>query len=266
MNPKHESNRKAWNEASTYYKKGLEESIELLKKGDVHLCPPELRILSPIKDKINLAIHLQCAAGTDSLSLLNFGAKKVVGIDISEDMLELARLKTERLNMNAEWIQSDILEIPTSLNSSADFVYTGRGAINWISNIDAWAQVVARLLKPGGYFYLFEGHPFTYCFDMNAPVLTFASDWKGYFSEDSYESKDWPESYVGKLKANSHEQAIKYERPWPVSRIIGALLKTGLILECFEEHPDKYWEEFTKLPDQIREMFPNTFSVLARKP
>ncbi|MGZ6309553.1 MAG: class I SAM-dependent methyltransferase [Bdellovibrionota bacterium] len=230
------------------------------------LHPPELKYLTPLKQTLKRCVHLQCAGGSDTLSLINFGAEQVIGLDISEQMLQVAEAKSLALGMNATWVHSDILEVPAELNGIADLVYTGKGAINWMMDIERWASVVARILKPGGRLYLFEGHPFTYLFDMKASQLALDPIYRGYFSEEPYASQDWPDTYIGKLKESVSDQAVKYERPWPVSAVISALLKAGLMLEAFEEHPDKFWDEFENLPEDLRTRFPNTYSVLARKP
>lgn len=265
MTREHESNRIAWNEAAEFYRKGLEASVELLRTGGMTFHPPELRHLKPLLGHMDCCIHLQCAAGTDTLSLLNLGAKKVVGIDISDEMVALAKLKSDALGLNAEWVRSDILNVPQSLNGTADLIYTGKGAINWMMDIRAWAQVVSRLLKSGGYLYLFEGHPITYCFDIEAAELKMDPIYQGYFHERPYESQDWPETYVGKIKDSEKDQAVKFERAWPVSLVITALIDAGLTLRTFEEHPDKYWEEFQNLPDEVRRRFPNTYSLVMQK-
>ncbi len=97
MNQKHEGNRQAWNEAAGSYRNTMETSLQLLRDGKSSLCPPEIRFLKDILRKCERCIHLQCAAGTDSLSLLNLGAEEVVGVDISEEMIAIAREKTAML-------------------------------------------------------------------------------------------------------------------------------------------------------------------------
>jgi SAM-dependent methyltransferase len=196
MSKEHESNRVAWNEAAESYRAGLDSSIELLKSGGTTFCEPELRHLKALVEVPKRCIHLQCAGDTDTLSLINFGAREVVGVDISEEMIRIAQIKSDTLKMNARWVSSDVLNTPAELNGTADLVYTGKGAINWMMDIDAWASVVSRLLKPGGVLYLFEGHPFTYCFDMKATELKIDPIYQGYFSETPYASQDWPETYV----------------------------------------------------------------------
>ncbi len=265
MSDKHDSNRLAWNEAAATYRADLEKSIQLLREGKNSFCAPELETLKRVVPGTERCIHLQCAGGSDSLSLLNLGAKEVIGVDISEEMIAVAREKALALKMNAKWVVSDTLKVPSELDATADLIYTGQGAINWIMDIQAWAHVVARLLKTNGSFYLFEGHPLSYLFKMEAHELEIDPDFGGYFSEKIYESKDWPTTYVGKLKDSVDEQANKFERAWPVSTVINALLEAGLSLQHFGEYPDEYWKEFPNMPAEIRRKFPNTFSLLMKK-
>ena len=139
------------------------------------------------------------------------------------------------------------------------------GALNWIMDIEAWANVVFRILKKGGRFYIFEGHPITCFFDtLSKETLQLDPEFKGYFHEKIYSSKGWPESYIKNL-GDEDKLSEKHEKVWPISRIINALIKVGLRLECFEEHPDKFWEEFPVLKEDERKKFPNTFSLLMFK-
>jgi hypothetical protein len=38
-------------------------------------------------------------------------------------------------------------------------VYTGKGALIWLDDIGAWAREAARLLRPDGHLFVYEGHP-----------------------------------------------------------------------------------------------------------
>ena len=262
---KNQSNKSAWNEAASFYGKELEESVAFLKNGGKHFCRPELKFLKDLESWCHTAVHLQCAAGHDTLSLINLGAKKVIGVDISDKMIELAREKSRRLNMNAEWINADVLDLPKKLDGVADLVYTGRGALNWIMNIDVWAKAIFRTLKEGGRLYVFEGHPMTFFFDMSKETLQLDLEFEGYFSEKIYCSQDWPKSYIKDLSCVKDEFSKKYEKLWPISKVINALTNVGLQFGRFEEHPDKFWEEFPFLKEEDRTKFPNTFSLLMFK-
>jgi hypothetical protein len=48
--------------------------------------------------------------------------------------IDNAKRITEALGWDADFIRSDVLSMPSSLDGTADLVYTGRGAINWIAS------------------------------------------------------------------------------------------------------------------------------------
>ena len=78
--------------------------------------------------------------------------------------------KTVSLGAAARWVCSDVLDVPDSLDGSADLVFTGKGALPWILDLEEWPAVVARLLRPGGLFYAFEGHPLAAVWNRDADV------------------------------------------------------------------------------------------------
>jgi SAM-dependent methyltransferase len=202
----------------------------------------------------------------DTLSLWKLGAAEVIGLDISERMLACAAAKSTALGAPARWIHADVLDAPRELDGTADWVYTGRGALFWLMDINAWAAVVQRLLKPGGKLYVFEGHPVAeFLFDQNADTLKLDAD-ADYFRVAPISSKGWPATYVGDVLTGEQGQSPKHERPWKMSDIINAVIGAGLSIGRFEEHPDTFYESYPKLPDDIRRRFPNTFSLLAERP
>jgi SAM-dependent methyltransferase len=267
----HQQNRAAWNEAANRYarEKEIEDDVAFLRAGGKSFDPPEFEFLHDLDQWCERAIHLQCAGGKDTLSLLNLGAKEVVGVDISDRMIEVAKTKTALLNANAQWFRCDVLETPHELDGTADLVYTGRGALCWIMDIEAWARVAARLLKPGGRLYIFDGHPVMWMWDLNAVEYRFDPDpqFTDYFGTGIATDVGWPESYIpADAVVPGEQQTKKYERQWTVAAIVNAILGAGLRLERLGEHPDPYWNQFPNMPDDIRSRLPNTLSVLARKP
>ena len=261
---RHESNRRGWNEGARHgYTPQIDDTIEFIRAGKSNLHPIERTYLSSILPTCDLAIHLQCASGKDTLSLLNEGVKRVVGIDISDVQIENARRISSALDAPAEWYRCDILDTPHELDGSADLVYTGRGALIWLQDLEGWAQVVARLLKPGGVISIFDGHPFTWLFDQEAETYQY----NGYDYFSTCESgAGWPASYIGNIGIPLEQQARTFECLWPVSRVFQALTRCGLAVEHFGEHPEPYWDNFPHLKPELNGKIPNTFSILARKP
>jgi SAM-dependent methyltransferase len=194
----------------------------------------------------------------------NLGAAEVIGVDISDVHIENARRKTAQLGFPARWYRCDVLDTPYELDGTADLVYTGKGALNWLQDIEGWARVVARLLPPGGRFYCYEGHPVIWPFKIEAEHW----EWEpglSYFRTEPEPSQGWSADYLGDIGLPEAKQAVKYERVWPVSTVINALLDAGLRLDRFTEHPDQFWSAFARISPEERAALPNTFAVQMTK-
>ena len=142
----HRANRAAWDEAAERYERWLPEAIELIRSGGSNLFPVEEALIGDLRGRCRRAIHLQCAGGRDTLSLWNLGADEVIGIDFSPRMLELAGMLSAAVGAPARWVLADVIDAPAELDGTADLVYTGRGALIWLHDLDAWAAVICRLL------------------------------------------------------------------------------------------------------------------------
>ncbi len=260
---RHEANRVAWNQGADAYAARLDEQVEFLRAGRSNLHPIEKENLGELGTWCRVAIHLQCASGRDTLSLLNEGVERVVGIDISDAHIENARRVTAALAAPASWHRCDVLETPSALDGTADLVYTGRGALCWLHDLPAWGAVVARLLRPGGVVHVLDDHPASWLFDMNADALTPSG--YDYFATAEW-SRGWPAEYIGDLGKAADEHAAKHARLWPLAAVFAAVRGAGLVVEHLGEHAERYWDNFARLPDDLRRRLPLTFSILARRP
>src|SRR6476646_2530077 len=177
----HAANRLAWDEAAERYERWFEEAVSLIRSGGVNLFGAEVELIGDLHGRCRRGIHLQCAGGRDTLSLWNLGAEEVVGIDFSPRMLELARRFSDAVAAPARWIEADVLDAPAELDGTGDLLYTGRGALIWLQDLDAWAAVVRRLLTDDGRFVLFDGHPVEWLFDGDRDGRWIATDYD-YFA------------------------------------------------------------------------------------
>ena len=137
----HAANRAAWDEASERYEGWLDEAVALIRSGGTNLFGVEIELIGDLHGRCRRAIHLQCAGGRDTLSLWNQGADEVVGVDFSPRMLDLAARLSAATGAPARWVLADVLDTPHDLDGSADLVYTGRGSLIWLADLDAWAAV-----------------------------------------------------------------------------------------------------------------------------
>jgi len=164
MDQKHlETNRILWDKKTPIHKDAEFYNLEGFLKGETSLKEIELAAL---KDRVagKSILHLQCHFGQDSLSLARLGAQ-VTGVDFSEISIALGRSLNEQLGLNVSFVVSDIYSLPENLSGQFDFVFTSYGVLTWLPDLDRWAAVVAKFLKPGGTFYIAECHPTLYMYD-----------------------------------------------------------------------------------------------------
>jgi len=260
----HHKNERAWDSvARSKYVKEVEDDVALLRAGGTSLTLHEQRLLGDLTPWCGRAIHLQCSHGLDTLSLWKLGAREVIGIDISRSMLELATIKSRRLNAPATWIHSGVLDAPRELDETADLVYTGKGALPWVMDLGRWAEVVARLLKPGGRLYVFEGHPLNWVWEPEASDFRLRADGGDYFWSEPRANRDFPAS--GLDQAAGSEPLRAYERQWTLGAIVTSLAQSGLRIERLEEYPAQYWPLYRNIPEVVLTKLPHTFSLLMWK-
>jgi SAM-dependent methyltransferase len=260
---RHADNAKAWDEAADHYASAIDDVVEFIGAGKSSVHPVERGHLGDLRTWCQVAVHLQCASGKDTLSLLNEGVRRVIGVDVSAGMVANAQRASDTLGLPAEWYCCDVLDVPRELDAVADLVYTGRGALVWMHDLPGWAEVVARLLRPGGMVHVFDDHAAAFLFDPDAGAL--APSHADYFANVTG-ARGWPDQYVGNRGRPGSEYAVKHERMWAPSCVFTALTDAGLAVEQFGEHPDEYWRSFPRLSEAERARLPMTFSMTARKP
>jgi SAM-dependent methyltransferase len=259
----HAANRVAWDEAAERYEGWYDEAVELIRGGGSNLFPVEQALIGDLHGRGVRAIHLQCAGGRDTLSLWNLGAVAVTGVDFSPRMLDLARRLTGATGAPARWIEADVLDVPHELDGTGDLVYTGRGAIIWLQDLDAWAAVLRRLLAPGGRLVIFDGHPAEWLFDGDGEGGWTLTDYDYFGGAEA--SRGWAPEYIDRLSIADDDQHWKYARAWTLGEIVTALLRAGLRIHEVAEHPVDWWAGHRDVRADQRGRVPLSFSVVATR-
>jgi len=263
--PSHRETALAWEiVARAKYQAEFEEHVALLSSGRSNLLPPEAEILRAFLPGAHV-VQLQCSHGLDALGLLNAGAGSVLGIDISSEMIDQANAKAKALVVSsASFLCSDVTQLPTHLSATADLVYTGRGSLPWILNLEAWGRTVAALLKPGAHVFLFEGHPLASLWDRESSEARLREG-VGYFDTEPREDPGFPADLVRRECASDPPRML--ERHWLPGEVIEALIQAGLDIKLFREFPLLFWNQFPNWSDQLRARLPASYAILAqRKP
>jgi 2-polyprenyl-3-methyl-5-hydroxy-6-metoxy-1,4-benzoquinol methylase len=133
-NARTDTNRELWNlwTKLNVASKEYSDLLTQLKAGQTTLEKVELEELNDVAGKSLL--HLQCHFGLDTFSWAREGAI-VTGVDISEEAIALARSLSQELDIAAEFICSDIYDLPTRLNAQFDIVYTSGGVLCWLPDL-----------------------------------------------------------------------------------------------------------------------------------
>jgi SAM-dependent methyltransferase len=225
------ANKELWDKLAKIHHKSEFYDVEAFLKGNQTLDPIELEELPDIAGK--KLLHLQCHFGMDTMSLVRLGAD-ATGVDFSPDAIDLAKELSKTAKVDAEFVCSNIYDLRENLEGEFDIVFTSGGVIMWLPDLEEWAKIIAHFLKPGGFFYIREFHPFGYVFDDEKDVTELRVRYP-YFQdkeplsfedEGTYADED---ADTGKMRS--------YEWNHPISRIINVLINAGLTIEFFHEFP-----------------------------
>ena len=244
----HEDTRRAWDEASS---KHVREYDDLLAQArTATLLPIENELLSPLIDGAEV-VHPQSGHGLDDHALIRLGARSVLGLDYSPTAVASAQSRADDLQVPCHYT---VTELPgTGLPSAiTDLVYTGKGALIWLQDLEAWALEMHRLLRPGGHLFIYEAHPLVPLWAWDADEARVRGD-RSYFAASHIN-----DTFPGR-GATEHQRTL--------SETVMTVLGAGFELLHLAEHPDPFWcpagDERAAAWDG---RLPNCFSLLARRP
>lgn len=219
-----EANRQLWNQRTTEHRDSAFYNRAGFLKGERVLTQIELSELGDIKGKTLL--HLQCHFGMDTLDLSRMGAE-VTGVDLSDEAIRQAKQLNEEMGANARFICSNVYDLEQHLEETFDLVFTSYGTIGWLPDLDKWAGLIARYLKPGGQFYIAEFHPVLWMFDDEFTRIQYA-----------YENREViiVENQGTYTDRNADIKGKEYSWNHSISEVLNALIRAGLKPEFFNEH------------------------------
>ncbi|MBQ8835997.1 MAG: class I SAM-dependent methyltransferase [Clostridia bacterium] len=199
-------------------------------------------------------LDLGCGYGHNCVDFVKRGATKVVGIDISKKMLEVA--KEESSDAKIEYKNMSMTDIE-SIGETFDLLYSSL-AFHYIDDFKTFAKAMANVTTKGG----------TLLFSQEHPIITATVDGNGHFNRDengnriSYTFSDY--NRAGKRTSRWFvDDVVKYHRPF--GHIITALADAGFMIEEVVEPVPENWA-VEKLPTIVKEYIkPNFLIVKAKK-
>ena len=258
-----EANRQLWNAKTAVHTKSDFYALEAFKKGKSSLNSIEIEALGDVKDKSIL--HLQCHFGQDTLSFQRMGAH-CTGIDLSDEAITYAKNLNQELNLDANFVCSNVYDLDKNLNGKFDIVFTSYGVVGWLPNLSRWAQIISKFLKENGTFYMVEFHPMVWMYNHEFTEIEYS-----YFNTRKPIVEELEGTY-----ADRNADIKKKEYTWnhSLSEVVNALLNEGLKIQSLDEFPFSAYDIFPDLEQdadgywrmkKYPEMIPMMYAIAATK-
>ena len=271
MDKYRDANQRTWNEWTRYHVHSAFYDVEGFRNGQrpirAGLDAIEQAALGDVTGKSLL--HLQCHFGLDTLSWARRGAH-VTGVDFAEDAIRQARSLAAELELPATFVHCDVYELPACLEETFDIVFTSHGVLCWLPDLEHWAEVIARFLRPGGVFYMIEAHPFAYVFDDERSDRELTPRYP-YFHAAEPMRCEGEGSYAA---PDAAILSVTYQWSHSMGEVVTSIARAGLRIESLEEYPFLGWAMFPWLqrrPDGLWQFpdetsIPLMFALKATKP
>ena len=230
------------------YKKIRENEVNANNLFEI---PALFSMMPNLKDKIIL--DLGCGFGEHCKRFVESGAKKVIGIDISEKMLEIA--KQENADSKITYINMPMENI-SQLNEKFDIVVSSL-AFHYVQDFSGVVKNIYDMLNENGVFLFSQENPLCTCFSGGNRWTKDENGNKLYINLSNYGIEGERESswFVDNVK--------KYHRTF--STIINIVIETGFKIEkMIEPLPT---EDLLKKFPEYKDLFhkPDFLLVKVRK-
>ena len=201
-------------------------------------------------------LDLGCGFGKNCADFVRRGARCVVGVDLSEKMLSVAR--KEHSLPQIRYLRGDLNDLSSLREGPFDLVYSSL-AFHYVLDFGKLMAQVFSLLKPGGWLLFSQEHPL-----ITATVADgdrFHCDPTG--EPVSYEFSDY--SLPGRRTVHWFVEGVeKFHRP--MGELLTSVAEAGFVIRSVTEPlPD---EEAQKMLPALRKerIRPNFLIVCARRP
>ncbi|MFH8897682.1 class I SAM-dependent methyltransferase [Streptomyces coeruleorubidus] len=192
-------------------------------------------------------LHLQCHLGTETIAFARRGAR-AVGLDFSEASVAAATGIAAKAGADVTYVRANVYDAEAALEGRQfDIVYTGKGALCYLPDLGRWADVVGRLLRPGGRLYVVEFHPLLNSLGPKpapgeGPELLLRHD---YLGGDGPVHRDATHTYTDGPAVEG--ATASYEWMHGIGEVVNALSGAGLTVRRLRESDELPWPRWPRM-------------------
>ena len=227
------------------YNKAAEEYHEYVSREDnvwhKYMEKPLLKKILKEKIKSKKVLDLGCGSGIFSNELLKLGAKKVVGLDLSDELIEIGKKEYPKI----ELVQGNAKK--TNFKRSEFDVVVSSLTAHYFKNLNELFKEVSRVLKNNGSFVFSMQHPIMEVsgrLRIKGKIIPGKSELKNYFEDKEYTMR------LGKeLVVTSYHHTFE--------NIFNSLNRNGFVIENLFE---------TKPNEKVKKLNPKVYERARRRP
>ena len=176
-----------YDQAATRWQRG-----EPVLLSDFTARPFLLEWCEPVRGRT--VLDLGCGEGYVARQLKNRGAERLVGLDISEEMIRHAQEREDKEKLGIRFFPGDACDLSMFADESFDLV-VAVFLFNYLQREQCSSVMaeVTRVLRPGGRFVFAVPHPSLAFLRPEEPPFYFQREGAGYFSgrDRNFEGRIW---------------------------------------------------------------------------
>ena len=186
-----------------------------------------------------LAAELGCGTGNITGRLAKAGID-MIGIDISSEMLSIAKEKAEKENLDILYLCQDMREF--ELFGTVDIVLSLCDSINYITEESELLEVfklVNNYLEPKGYFIFDLNTEYKFKNLLGNKSFSDAEEnkayiWQNYYDEDEKINEYYVNFFIEDEKTGLYEriEEVHYEKAYSIETIRRLLTESGMEFVC----------------------------------
>lgn len=186
-------------------------------------------------------LDLGCGTGIFTFLLEQYNPQKIVGIDLSDEMLHIAEQKAKESKSKAEFLLGDAAKAFDYVNAEFDFVFSST-TTHYIENLEMLFGNIYKCLKVGGTCILSVIHP------------VYSAMYPIEHGKEFPTDEEWNVRYLDKRKRAYIQPWIEYNDDFEnqlstsyhhtFGDYLNAIIKSGLqVEEISEPMPPEEWKE-----------------------